>query len=342
MISRSLWLTPTLLLAACAASGPPLPSFVQLQTAGDPHPAVQDAAWEGVEPVPLELDHVYRIGQRLAYDVHTETTVDRGRPRADGERASPERIVSAEELVRYDVRVESVDEWGGAKLRVTPILLELDREGLVDDVSLDTDDGVPTGDPEVDAEAQRVGMPLTIDVDHRGRLLAITGAEAFLAKVADQLPAERRWDALEDFEVRLGPRALLRQLQELFVIVPEERLQPGDTWEELLPTGNPKLEGEGHFRQTYVYLGQTDRSGQRCAKIFFWRVFEGREEEGHGQRVWVPPHAAQGSLYVRVKDGLLIETEPLWVERLVVERMLQDLTIYRSRVVSVRTLDEEW
>lgn len=342
MIARAPWLLLVLSLSACAADAPPLPSFTQLQTSGDPQPAVQDTAWEGVEPVPLEFDHVFKIGQRFVYDIRVDTTIDRGRPRADRDQARPVRVKAAEELVRYDVRVEFVDEWGGARLRVTPTQLVIEREDPADDVDLDTDDGIPSGDPELDAEAQRVGVPLTVHVDHRGRLLAVQGAEAFLEQVADQLPAERRWDVLEDFEVRLGTRALLRQLQELFVIVPEERLQPGDTWEELLPTGNPDLEGEGHFRQTYVYLGQVDRRGHRCAKIFFWRVFDGREQEGHGQRVWIPPHAAQGSLYVRVRDGLLVETEPLFLERVVVERMLRELTIYRSREVSLRRLHEEW
>jgi hypothetical protein len=342
--AQPLCLSGLLLLTACASQQDQLiPSFDQLEAAPEPTPEVTDEAWEDVDPEHLTLRHGFKPGQRFHYDVRHEYAVDRGRPSATGAAATPVRLVEADELVRYDVRVEAVDEWGGARLEITPLLLEIERESHDErEVELDTDEGIPSGDPEVDAEAQRVGRPLTAHIDHRGRLLSLEGAQAFLDSVADQLPPERRWDAVEDFEDRLGTRGLLRSLQELFAILPEEELAPGDSWEELLPTGNPKLEGGGHFRQTYVYLGQVDHDGHRCAKVFFWRVFDGLEEEGNGQRTWIPPHASQGSLYLRTRDGLLIDTEPLRQERLIVLRVVKEMTIFRSRSVISQVLAEEW
>lgn len=270
----------------------------------DAPPRAPAEALEGVEAVPARLAHAFRPGAKLLYGTRQTTVVREGA-------MSPMTTTSVFELEREVI--EAAPE--GAVLADTFVHLVQESALAGRTITLDTRDGTVSGDPMVDAMGALAGGRLQIKVGRDGRVASVEGGRALRQRVLAACPEVRRDLMSSGLEMTLDDAALMQQAQETLVLFPEEEQQPGATWRRAVKL---KLGFLDELDKTidYVYLGQVDRGGVRCAKLWSRVRVAGVENrdtmiQGQALTVSLDPFQGECALLVRLDDGALLESGPL-------------------------------
>lgn len=278
--------------------------------AQEPTPAVEAPlkapaeALQGVEAAPARLTHAFRPGAKLLYETRQTTALQQG----------PLGQMTMTTL--FEVERE-VTEAGpeGAVLADTILHVVQDGAAAGQTFTLDTRDGTRSGNPAIDALGALAGGRLLTKAGKDGRVTSVEGGRALLERVLAACPEELRDPMSAQLEMTLGDAALMQQAQDALVLFPEGELQPGATWRRAAKLGLMPL-GELEKTLDYVYLGQVERSGERCAKLWSRVRVAGVEDrdtviQGQALNVGLSPFEGECALLVRLEDGALLESGPL-------------------------------
>lgn len=287
---------------ALAQESPPAPPADA--PPADAPPRAPAEALQGVEAVPARLAHAFRPGAKLLYETRQTTELQQGP-------MGQMTMTTVFELEREVI--EAAPE--GAVLADT--VLHVVQEGAFagQAFTLDTRDGTRSGNPAIDALGALAGGRWQLKAGKDGRVTSVEGGRALLERVLAACPEELRDVMSAQLEMTLDDGALMQQAQEALVLFPEEELQPGATWQRAVKL---KLMPLDELEKTidYVYLGQVDRGGVRCAKLWSRVRVAGVENrdtmiQGQALTVSLDPFQGECALLVRLDDGALLESGPL-------------------------------
>ena len=277
-------------------------AFAQTETRGDSE--IPADAWDGLESVPATLSHTWEAGQVFSMWSSQDMNINQ-----------MGMSVTMNQSMLYEYEVVEVMAEGGVRMTATCTALRFEQAAMGQQVLLDTAEGISSGNPVVDAMGNMCGVSIRMQLNAAGEVEFVSGSEELIEAVMADVPAHMAGMLQGQLEGSLSDEALGRQMQDSFIVFPEESLSPGDSWDVSVAMPLNQI-GEVNTNNTYTYLGVTEHMGFRCARLFLHRTCDGAEErevELQGMPAVVSMDAFEGSTvcYVRLDDGLPIEVEPM-------------------------------
>jgi hypothetical protein len=287
------------------AQEPPIPA----PPPGDEAPLeVPAAELDGLERAPQRLVHRFEAGRRYRGSSRQHMAVDQG----------PMGQFVMDMMFVTDDEVAAVRSDGGALMSTTyrDVVYEISAQGQ--SFVIDTREGkTQTGNPAIDAMANFVGAKLEVTVAADGTLEQVTGGPALVDRIVADLPPGMKEGMAEQLGNSMNDEQLARQFQETYIVFPAGELAAGQGWKRAY-TMTVEPVGAMDVSVDYVYLGVAEREGVRCAKLYARHRSSGCQDrdivvQGMPAVVSISPFTAEGSIWVRVEDGILVDQSPRMV-----------------------------
>lgn len=264
-------------------------------------------ALEGVEAVPLALEHRYTAGKRLVYEQRQTMDIDQG----------PMGTVTIQTGFGMERLVKEGRPEGALLVeKFLHVVQEVTAQGQTH--TLDTRDGTRSGNPGVDCMEGLVGGAIEVEVAGPGEVKRVSGAGGLVERVVAACPEHMQDMMAAQLSDSLNDETMARQIQESLLVFPGGELQPGATWRRAGKYPLPPLD-EVDRTIDYVYLGVVERGGVKCAKLWTRTkvgAIEAKQTVIQGQPATVSLSAFEGqaAILVRAEDGEVLEYGPMEVK----------------------------
>lgn len=217
------------------------------------------AAALGAQPAAAQkvtLRWKYQAGSEMVYRVknHQDVFVSVG------------GAMSSDQTQTMRWKVTDVAPNGDATVSMTTERLQIESQGMGQNVKYDSDSGEAPTDPQAKMAAAMASVGYTMVISPDGSVKSIQGLDQVREKMLAALPPEQVAMAQSMGGELFSEETLTRMAQQNVQLFPDAPVGPGDTWERSFTVSVPVL-GSMTTNTTYTLGGTEQQDGRTIATI---------------------------------------------------------------------------
>ncbi len=163
-------------------------------------------------------------------------------------------------------KVTDVAPNGDATISMTTERVQIEMQGMGQNVKYDSDSGEPPADQQTKVAAAMAGLSYTMVVSPDGSVKSIQGIDKLREQMLAALPPEQVAMMQSVAGEMFSDETITRMAQQNVQIFPDAPVGPGDTWERSFTVSVPVL-GSMTTNTTYTLGGTEQRDGRTIATI---------------------------------------------------------------------------